>query len=804
MTSSRDCKAGRGLGLLALFPAALAAFAACSGGDSDTATTPASSSGGAQGCPAGLTDCAGTCVQPSYDPDNCGACGIGCPQDQFCSEGKCVGAGAGGSGLGCPPGLTDCAGTCVQPGHDPANCGACGNACPEGERCSEGKCVGAGAGGSGQGCPPGLTDCGGTCVVTALDPANCGGCGKACPASQVCSTGTCNVACLGGTTKCSDACVDADVDPQNCGGCDVVCKVGEVCSKGQCALECAGGSTKCSDKCVSTENDPLNCGACGKACGLNEVCSAEKCGLLCFGGTTQCGQLCVDAQHDPANCGSCGKACAQGEICDAGQCAFKCSGGSTLCGNKCVDVQIDSKNCGKCGAACGAGQVCSAGACVLQCFGGPCGSGETLWSLRAGDAYDNWGWGVAIDGKGEVVATGGFAGTLNFGGGPLTSPGYPAQDIWLAKLDGKGKHVWSQRFGDAAYQYGRAVAVDSKNNIYFVGEVQGTVNFGGSNLKAIGGWDISLAKLDANGTHLWSKIFGNAADQIAYFVEVDASDNVLLSCQFQGNVDFGGGALTSAGGYDACLAKFDSTGKHLWSKKYGDASAQEARDLAIDASGNVFLTGWFQGTVDFGCGALTSAGKEDVFVAKLDKDGKCLWSKKFGDNNGSRGWGLATDSAGNVIVQGHFQTAINFGGGPLNSAGGYDIFIAKLSGKDGSHIWGKRYGNSNVDQYGLRVTVDPQDNVIATGYFQGSLDFGGGALNTAGSYDGYLVKLDKDGVHKWSKRFGDASDNRTICVASDGAGRIALTGYFQGSIDLGGGLLDSQGSNDIFIATFAP
>ncbi|MBI4705509.1 MAG: hypothetical protein HY744_30820 [Deltaproteobacteria bacterium] len=128
------------------------------------------------------------------------------------------------------------------------------------------------------------------------------------------------------------------------------------------------------------------------------------------------------------------------------------------------------------------------------------------------------------------------------------------------------------------------------------------------------------------GAQLWSKAFGGAS--IGYSVAVDGSGSALVTGSFDGTVDFGGGPLTSAGGYDIFVAKLDNAGGHLWSKSFGDASGQGGWAIAADGSGNVLVTGGFAGAVDFGGGPLTSAGGGDIFVAKLDPSGNPVWQPR--------------------------------------------------------------------------------------------------------------------------------------------------------------------------------
>jgi hypothetical protein len=197
-------------------------------------------------------------------------------------------------------------------------------------------------------------------------------------------------------------------------------------------------------------------------------------------------------------------------------------------------------------------------------------------------------------------------------------------------------------------------------------------------LTSAGDRDIFVAKFKPDGDHLWSERFGDGSSQTALAVAVDVSDNVIVAGFFEGAVDFGGGALTSAGGEDIFVAKLGSDGAHAWSKRFGDASGQNPQDVAVDASGNVTVTGYFVGTVNFGGGALTAGSSGDMYVAKFGSGGAHVWSKRFGDGNGAVGRSVAVDASGNSIVTGYFPGIVNFGGGALGSAGGYDVFVAKF------------------------------------------------------------------------------------------------------------------------------
>ena len=427
-------------------------------------------------------------------------------------------------------------------------------------------------------------------------------------------------------------------------------------------------------------------------------------------------------------------------------------------------------------------------------------AGQThMWSQSFGGTSVDAGLRVSIDGSGNIFVTGRFGDTVDFGGGGLTSAGL--NDIFLVKYDASGTHLWSQRFGDTRDDTGLGVSVDGSGNVFVTGLFNGTVDFGGGGLTStLSSEDIFLAKYDAGGTHLWSQRFGDVEDDLGLSVSVDGSGNVFVTGRFAGTVNFGGGFLFAAGfSDDIFLAKFDASGTHLWSQRFGDTSTDTGESVSVDGSGNVFVTGNFQKTVDFGGGNLISAGF-DIFLAKYDASGTHLWSKQFGDTLADTGLGVTVDGSGNVFVTGLFRGTVDFGGGPLTGAGPPDIFLAKYDA-GGAHVWSKRFGATGADQ-GWSVSADGSGNVVATGRFVGTVDFGGGPLTSAGSEDIFLAKYDAGGAHVWSKRFGGTSADQGWSVTVDGSGDAVLTGHFTGTVDFGGGPLTSAGAKDIFLARF--
>jgi hypothetical protein len=202
-------------------------------------------------------------------------------------------------------------------------------------------------------------------------------------------------------------------------------------------------------------------------------------------------------------------------------------------------------------------------------------------------------------------------------------------------------------------------------------------------------------------------------------------------------VDFGGGALVSAAPAttDVFVVKFDPSGNHIWSKRFGDPDDQRSSWIGVDAAGNAVIAGSFQDSIDFGGGALMCAGAFDAFVAKLDADGNYVWSKRFGDWYHDVISAGAIDGSGNLIFAGGFWETIDFGGGPIGGAIGSYKFLSKLD-PAGNHVWSK---TSPVEL--TAVAADVPGNVFVTGALSGTVSLGGAPLTGAGWSDVFVAKF---------------------------------------------------------------
>ena len=251
--------------------------------------------------------------------------------------------------------------------------------------------------------------------------------------------------------------------------------------------------------------------------------------------------------------------------------------------------------------------------------------------------------------------------------------------------------------------------------------------------------------------------------------------------------------------------------------RFGSTGNDVGNAITTDASGNVYTTGTFEGTVDFDPGAgvtnLVSAAFSDIFVMKTDSAGNFVWAKRMGGTSSDNASSIAVDGSGNVYTTGFFFGTVDFdpGSGTVNltSAGGSkDIFVWKLDSA-GNFVWAKRVGDTGNDDRGTGITIDSSGSVYTTGSFVGTVDFdpGSGTVNltSAGaSMDIFVSKLDSAGNFVWAKHMGGAGDYGSD-IAVDSSGSVYTTGSFEGTVDFDPGsgivnLTSAATSIDIFVS----
>lgn len=309
---------------------------------------------------------------------------------------------------------------------------------------------------------------------------------------------------------------------------------------------------------------------------------------------------------------------------------------------------------------------------------------------------------------------------------------------------------------------------------------------------------------------LWAKSFGNTDYDSAMALAVDPSGDVVTGGYFQGDVDFGGGALRSAGAEEIFVAKYaGSDGAHRWSARFGGIDADRAQAIAVDASGDVFVGGLYSETVDFGLGPNTSGGIFDFFAAKLSgADGHVLWVRTAGGLSTDMALGAAVDPAGDLVIVGEFGASVDFGSGtPLTSSGPFDGFVMKLRGTDGAHVWSTRIGGPGSD-IADKIAIDSTGRIFVAGTFDQDMTLGTSPLlHPRGNTDVYVVELSSaDGSFVHATSYGGTGFDYSNALGLDGTDdTLVLAAAFDGTASFGGATpLVSGGFLDIALAKYTP
>ena len=411
---------------------------------------------------------------------------------------------------------------------------------------------------------------------------------------------------------------------------------------------------------------------------------------------------------------------------------------------------------------------------------------------------------VAVDSEGNSYVVGSFQGAIELDSDTLVEVG--GGDAFVVKLDADAKTIWAKQFGSQSAEAATATAIDSAGNIIVAGWSDGPIDFGGAPVPS----GIFVAKLSAAGVHLWSKSFGGAAGSAVNDLAVmPGDDDVLCGGHFLGTINFGDGGMdANAGllglGTDGFIAKIrgtDGSGKASdgsWAKVFGDDEAQSLRNVRAGPAGTVVVSGNFVGSMNLTGVALTSSGQHDIFMAKLSSTGSSIWQKRFGDGQDQTATGLAIDSNGAALVAGWFAGTIQFDVPSHTAPPGTKKMFLAKYATGGTPEWSKELGNAEGT---VTAAFDAEGNALLTGGFTGAVDLGGGVLEADGT-DVFIAKLSSSGSIVWSKRFGDSSNQFARAIGVAPSGESVIVGVADGAINFGTGPLSAAGGWDIFVARF--
>lgn len=446
------------------------------------------------------------------------------------------------------------------------------------------------------------------------------------------------------------------------------------------------------------------------------------------------------------------------------------------------------------------------------------------WVKSVGSASGSeWRSGIVLDDNGNSYSIISFSETTDFdpGTGVTNLTPFGSIDLCVQKLDANGNFVWAKQIGGQNSDIALSIAYDGNQGIVITGYFQGTADFDPgatvSTLTSAGFLDIFLLKMNTNGAFVWAKQIGGPFEERGYSVTTDVTGNIYVTGFFTETVDFNPGTGTSnltaaSGTFDAFVLKLNPSGDFVWAKKIGGSQEEEGHSIAVDAAGNVYTAGYFDGSVDLdpGSGTLiynTVAGR-DIFLQKLDANGSFVWGKQFGGFSYDTPFGLS-ESNGNIYMTGIFGATVDFdpsaGTSNLTSNGDNDVFVVKLN-SNGEYVWVKQMGGSGQD-VSASVFADQTGNVYTTGYFNGTVDFNPGTGTTNftsnGSRDLFIQKLNTNGDFQWARQIRGSGSDYASSIVADLNERVYIVGSYRETVDFdpnsGTVNLTSNGESDAFI-----
>ena len=435
------------------------------------------------------------------------------------------------------------------------------------------------------------------------------------------------------------------------------------------------------------------------------------------------------------------------------------------------------------------------------------------WAKKGGlNAYD-YGYGVTTDSAGNVYTAGRYEGNAEFSN--VSIPNRGNFDIFFAKYSPTGAFQWVRSAGGYAGDYAEGIACDNKN-LYVTGVIEGTnepIHFDGTPfiLTTQGSSDIFVAKYTMEGALVWARRAGGYDFDKSTGVAHDAAGNVYICGLFRGTATFGNNAMsiTSLGNNDIFVAKYDAAGNFVWVRRAGSAGRDEAKSIACDASGNVYITGLYSNGCHFGTQVLSSPGTYfNSFVAKYNTSGYLQWVHTGGGNYDDVGWSLALDKSGHVFVTGEFNSGADFDNMSVYSAGMADVFVGCYD-VNGHLQWLRNAGGSLVDR--ARGISYANNKVYITGQFGGLAQFGTLSKKAVDSSDIFIAAMDMSGNFLWVTAAGGPADapegvgyESGNAVCGDENNNVYVTGAMLSGATFGSSNLTGFGHTDYFVCKLTP
>ena len=384
----------------------------------------------------------------------------------------------------------------------------------------------------------------------------------------------------------------------------------------------------------------------------------------------------------------------------------------------------------------------------------------------------------------------------------------------------KGTAGWALQIGSSVGDSISHVIIDKNGDLFISASFGGGFEFAGQTYENLGSSDIFLAKLTPGGEVLWAKAFGSdTSDGVAHIAADPVSGDLVIGGYYQAPIDFGGSeVLEIADGEDLFVVRLAAdTGELVWQKpiQVSDNDGPGFGGLAVDAEGDVIVTGHFNTSINLGAATLTTvSGLQEMYLAKLHgEDGTVDWQRKMaGDASYAIAYQMVVDGNGAPIIAGQFGDVVDFdgvAGTDMTALGVTDGFVAKFSPANGSLVWQRQVGGTGGSDEARGIALGPNNSVVVGMYYNvvesEQVLFLGNPLTGSGTgVDIVVGRISSNGNFVWGKRFGGAGSESLFRLATFQDGRVAATGYFAQNFSMDSQTLTFEGAtSDSFFAVLA-
>jgi hypothetical protein len=417
-------------------------------------------------------------------------------------------------------------------------------------------------------------------------------------------------------------------------------------------------------------------------------------------------------------------------------------------------------------------------------------------------------WSIAIAPNGDVRIAGTFNDSISFADNE-TLLAYGNYDGFVARYTKSGNYFSSNVYGGLDVDDVTSIAVDNKGNLYVCGSFNQQIAVGGEVLEAfdLASTDMFLAKFDRFGVYQWAQVYGSKDfDESAPFVAVDSTGNVYLTGIYGRTATFGTKTLISNGKADMFLIKVTSAGETEWAQRIGGIENDKGLGVAVTPDGqSVYVVGTFEGRVEFDNKTFESySGTTDMFAVRYNAAGTMMWSKRIGSSKQERGIAVASDKDANCVIAAAVWQGTDFDNVPVAVDGGNATDLAVARiSRNGTLEYVKPFG-ATFEEYPYSVTTDYRGAILVAGYFDSTTVFDGNAFESQGGRDGFVARFFPDGEFEWFRTMGGPHLDEMRAVAVNANGLPYVTGVFDTEALFDDGqVIKGSRYSDVFIAEIA-